>query len=106
MIGSESTVARRLKKLGLFASGLTTKLMPEAQKRQYILDQLSKHSGSKKGPRTVKKDIAKDAGVFLTRWYQYSGMYNSTNQVVYRDYIISEMRKPDFGLPQPERQGS
>lgn len=62
-------MARRLKKFGLFASGLTTKLMSDEQKRQYVLEQISKDAASKhpKGSRRIKQAIAEDAGVLLTR---------------------------------------
>ena len=64
---SEATVARRLRKLGLFASGLTTKRMPNTEKRQYVLDQMAKDPTSKQGPGTIKEGIANKHGVHLTR---------------------------------------
>ncbi|KIM75158.1 hypothetical protein PILCRDRAFT_827588 [Piloderma croceum F 1598] len=67
IIMSEATVARRLKKFNLRASSLTTQRMPDAEKRQYILDQMSKDPTGKKGPRTIRKEIASEHGVFLTR---------------------------------------
>lgn len=64
---SEATVARRLQKFNLRASRFTTQRMPDAEKRQYILDQMSKDPTGKKGPRTIRKEIASEHGVFLTR---------------------------------------
>lgn len=65
---SEGTVARRLKKYGLFASGKTTRLMPETEKRQHVLDQMSLDPMSKQGPRTIKEGLA--SKVHLTRYVE------------------------------------
>lgn len=63
---SEGTVARRLKTYHLFASGKTTRLMPETEKRQHVLDQMSLDPTSKQGPRTIKEGLA--SKVHLTRY--------------------------------------
>ncbi len=64
---SQASVGRRFNQLGLTASGLTTKRLPETVKRQLVLDQLEKDPANKKGPKTVKEAIAFDTGIHLTR---------------------------------------
>ncbi|KIJ62120.1 hypothetical protein HYDPIDRAFT_114964 [Hydnomerulius pinastri MD-312] len=75
---SESSVARRRRTLGLYASGITTRQLPETVKRQLILTQMSKDPGKKLGPRMIKQLIAKETGIHLTR-----------------DYIRAEMLRQD-----------
>lgn len=64
---SEATVARRLKKFSLFASGKTTQLLPETAKRQLVLDEMAKDPTGRQGPRTIKENLAFQ-GVPLTRY--------------------------------------
>ncbi|KIJ14659.1 hypothetical protein PAXINDRAFT_169591 [Paxillus involutus ATCC 200175] len=66
---SESSVARRRRSLGLYASGVTTRQLPETVKRQLVLTQMSKDPGKKLGPRMIKQFIAKETGIHLTRDY-------------------------------------
>ncbi|KIK93988.1 hypothetical protein PAXRUDRAFT_143845 [Paxillus rubicundulus Ve08.2h10] len=63
------SVARRRRVLGLYASGVTTRQLPETVKRQLVLTQLSRDPAKKLGPRTIKQLIAKDTGIHLTRDY-------------------------------------
>lgn len=67
VMSSEASVARRWKTLGCTAAGKTTKAMPESDKRQLVLDQLEKDPSNRKGPKSIKKAIAFDTGVHLTR---------------------------------------
>ncbi|KAF8998856.1 hypothetical protein BDQ17DRAFT_1328645 [Cyathus striatus] len=71
---SERTVARRKGQLGLHSSRLTTLKLSEDEKRQLILDQMSKDPKGKMGPRTVKKGIFEDTGISLTRDYIIEAM--------------------------------
>jgi hypothetical protein len=64
---SESSVARRRRALGLYASGVTTRQLPETIKRQLVLTQMSKDPEKKLGPRMIKQLIARDTGIHLTR---------------------------------------
>ncbi|KAF9233406.1 hypothetical protein BU15DRAFT_66632 [Melanogaster broomeanus] len=66
---SESSVARRRRVLGLYASGVTTRQLPETVKRQLVLTQMSRDPGKKLGPRMIKQLIAKETGIHLTRDY-------------------------------------
>jgi hypothetical protein len=75
---SESSVARRRRALGLYASGVTTRQLPETVKRQLVLTQMSKDPERKLGPRMIKQLIARDTGIHLTR-----------------DYIRGEMMRQD-----------
>ncbi|KAH7929971.1 hypothetical protein BV22DRAFT_1001718 [Leucogyrophana mollusca] len=75
---SESSVARRRRALGLYASGVTTRQLPENVKRQLIFTQMAKDTSKKLGPRMIKQIIARETGIHLTR-----------------DYIRKEMLKQD-----------
>jgi len=75
---SESSVARRRRSLGLYASGVTTRQLPETIKRQLVLTQILKDPEKKLGPRMIKQLIARDTGIHLTR-----------------DYIRAEMMRQD-----------
>jgi hypothetical protein len=65
---SESSVARRRRALGLYASGVATRQLPETVKRQLVLTQMLKDPEKKLGPRMIKQLIARDAGSHLTRY--------------------------------------
>jgi hypothetical protein len=64
---SESTICRRRRELGLRASGLTTRSLPDAVKRQLVLDQMAKDPEGKLGAKTIKAGIFKDTGIDITR---------------------------------------
>jgi hypothetical protein len=68
----EATVARRLRQYGLKGSGKTTREMPEVDRRQLVVDQMSKDPKAQRGPRLVKEGIAFDTGIHLTR---YASLY-------------------------------
>ncbi|KIJ42543.1 hypothetical protein M422DRAFT_254322 [Sphaerobolus stellatus SS14] len=72
---SPSTVARRLRKLGLRASGAMTQALPESTKRQLILNELDKDPTSRKGPPTIKDEIRQNTGIHLTRDYINAEMH-------------------------------
>jgi hypothetical protein len=61
-------VARRRGALGLKGSAATTRTLPDAVKRQYILDQMAKDPTGMQGPRTVKEGIAHDTGENISRY--------------------------------------
>ena len=63
-----ASITRRRKLLGLKGSGATTKSLPDTQKRQLIMDQMSKHPTSGLGPRRMQEAIAGDTGIQLTRY--------------------------------------
>ncbi|PPR07995.1 hypothetical protein CVT24_002686 [Panaeolus cyanescens] len=73
---SEATIARRRAGLGLMGSGKTTKTLPEATKRQLVLDAMGQDPAQRKGPHAIKEVIVTQSSVHLTR-----------------DYIASEMQK-------------
>ncbi|KAH7909614.1 hypothetical protein BJ138DRAFT_1066761 [Hygrophoropsis aurantiaca] len=66
---SESSVARRRRDLSLYASGVTTRQLPENVKRQLIYTQMARDTSKKLGPRMIKQLIARETGIHLTREY-------------------------------------
>ncbi|EGO04019.1 hypothetical protein SERLA73DRAFT_175751 [Serpula lacrymans var. lacrymans S7.3] len=66
---SESSVARRRRSLGIYASGVTTRQLPDNVKRQLVLNQMAKDPTKKLGPRMIKQLIARETGIHLTRDY-------------------------------------
>ncbi|KDR84444.1 hypothetical protein GALMADRAFT_713578 [Galerina marginata CBS 339.88] len=64
-----TSISRRRKKLGLWASRLTTADLSESAKRQLILDQMAKDPTGKFGATSVKQRIFQDTGLHLTRDY-------------------------------------
>ena len=97
-------MVRRLKKFRLFASGKTTRLMSETEKRQHVVDQMSQDPTSKQGPRTVKEALASKS-VHLTRYVDDSLFpLPILMNILGRDYIHSEMKMHDpegFKLREP-----
>lgn len=71
---SESSVARRRRALGLYASGVATRQLPETVKRQLVITQMLKDPEKKLGPRMIKQLIARDAGIHLTRYYSFNAV--------------------------------
>ena len=57
-----------MKKFGLHASKLMTQCLPDTEKRQYVLDQMTKDLTSKQGPCTIKEGIAHEYCMHLTRY--------------------------------------
>jgi hypothetical protein len=64
---SETTISRRRRQLGLLASGRTTLSLPDAVKRQLVLDQMAKDPEGRIGAITVKARIFRDTGIDITR---------------------------------------
>ncbi|KIK33744.1 hypothetical protein CY34DRAFT_65002, partial [Suillus luteus UH-Slu-Lm8-n1] len=60
---SEATVARRRRELGLFGSRVMAAKLPDATKRQLVLDQLANDPRGRHGPRIVKELIANQTGI-------------------------------------------
>lgn len=93
---SESSVARRRRALGLYASGVTTRQLPETVKRQLVLTQMSRDPEKKLGPRMIKQLIARETGIHLTRCVKTVFLLQSPlSGREYRDYIRTEMMKQD-----------
>ncbi|KAJ4500374.1 hypothetical protein C8R41DRAFT_811193 [Lentinula lateritia] len=67
IILSASSVTRHKKYWNITASQVTTAKMAELDKRQLVFDEMSKDPNAKRGPKTVKENIARVAGVHLTR---------------------------------------
>jgi hypothetical protein len=68
-------VARRRKAIGLKGSHATTKALPDAVKRQYVLDQMAKDPTGMQGPRIIKEGIAHDTGEILSRYRGTSNFF-------------------------------
>jgi len=71
----EATVARHLWQYSLKGSGKTTREMPEVDRHQLVVDQMSKDPKAQQGPRLVKEAIAFDTGIHLT-WYVFLSSQN------------------------------
>ncbi|KAJ3858078.1 MAG: hypothetical protein NXY57DRAFT_857491, partial [Lentinula lateritia] len=64
---SVSSVTRHKKYWNITASQVTTAKMAELDKWQLVFDEMNKDPNAKRGPKTVKENIARVAGVHLTR---------------------------------------
>lgn len=68
MKGSDTTVKRRRKELGLMGSrGSTSQALPHAVKEQLVVDQMNKDPAKRRGVNTVWQKIAFDEEVHLTK---------------------------------------
>ncbi|KAE9390115.1 hypothetical protein BT96DRAFT_959865 [Gymnopus androsaceus JB14] len=69
IILSASSVTRHKRHWNIKGSRVTTAIMEELDKRQLVFDEMAKDPNAKRGPKTVKENIALISGVHLTREY-------------------------------------
>jgi len=89
---SPTTVRRRRAAFGLHGSHVTTRQLPDTEKRQLVLDEMGLDPNRKMGPRRVKELISDKTGIHLTR-----------------DYITEVMREEDpegFHIRHPHQKKS
>ncbi|KAF5391647.1 hypothetical protein D9757_002336 [Collybiopsis confluens] len=66
---SAASVTRHKAHWGISASKVTTKHMPELEKRQAVFDEMENDPNGQRGPRVIKERIALNQGIHLTRKY-------------------------------------
>ena len=67
MVESTKTIQRRKNEIGIYAArGMKERLLHH-QQAQLVLDEITRDPNGRKGPRTIKRDIALETGIHLTR---------------------------------------
>jgi len=75
---SASSVTRHKRHWNIKGSRVTTAMMEELDKRQLVFDEMAKDPNAKRGPKTVKENIALISGVHLTRFdFQLLKFFNT-----------------------------
>ncbi|OCH93524.1 hypothetical protein OBBRIDRAFT_724824 [Obba rivulosa] len=70
---SATTINRRKRKLGLYASAVTTRDTPDDVKLQLVLDAMAQDPERKMGARRIREAIFARTGTMLTRYEQFQG---------------------------------